>query len=114
MRGFLRRIGPATLLAVGMILGPALARQDAPKQEPPKADSKDSKAGKDKPFSSKTTHFTAKLLIVKGAQRYITVEVTRKIPQQNAQNAVNLANLQLQLLTSKDPSQIANIKLDMA
>jgi hypothetical protein len=102
-----RWIGLGVLLALGMTPCPAPADGAKP-DNTNKIDAKDLKKDKIK------NHFTAKLLRVEGVQRNLTVEVRWKIPQQNAQAALNIANLQRQLLTNRDPNQIANIRLDMA
>jgi len=108
--------GANALLALLMVFSSALAEQDAPaaKDTSTKSDSsKDKKAAKPKPITAKP-HFPAKLIQVEGAQRYLTVQVTQKIPQQNLQAAANLANLRGQLLTTRDPNQIRNISNDIA
>jgi hypothetical protein len=58
-------------------------------------------------------HFVGKLKQIEGAQRYLTIDVTTKIPQENAQAAANLVNLRRQLVGNKDPNSIRNIYAEM-
>jgi hypothetical protein len=76
------------------------------KKEPPR------KAAREKPI--KTDFFTGKLIRVEGAQRTLAVRVTAKIPQENTGAAQNIANLKLQLLSSRDPNTIRSITAQMA
>ncbi|HLN30870.1 MAG TPA: hypothetical protein VK395_24230 [Gemmataceae bacterium] len=115
MRCCFRWGGAKALLALLLIFSSAFAEQDVPasKDTSTKSSSKDKKEPKPKPITSKP-RFPAKLIQVEGAQRYLTVQVTQKIPQQNLQAAANLANLRGQLLTTRDPNQIRNISNDIA
>jgi hypothetical protein len=79
-----------------------------------KKDSKEVKSSRKAPTKEKTRSdiVVGKLTQVEGTQRYLTVQVTTKVPQENAGAAQNLANLRQQLLGAKDANSIRNIQIE--
>ncbi len=121
MRSILTTLGLILILA---FLLPAFADDDTKEtkdKNPSTKKTTSTKASdKEKKTSSKEKAVKAgepifgKLTQVEGAQRYLTVQVTFKVPQDNPGAAQNLANLRRQLIGNRDPNSIANIRLEMA
>ena len=54
-----------------------------------------------------------KILKIEPTQRYLTLEVTTKIPQENTGATQNMANLRRQLIGNRDPNSIRNIQVEL-
>ncbi len=78
-----------------------------------KSTAKNKKDTKDKKLTGKDLTFVGKLTRVEGAQRYLTVQVIQKIPQENAGAAQNIINLKRQLIGNRDPNSIRNIQAEI-
>src|SRR5437667_12588265 len=102
----MRRISSYVGLTAIMFLVSAVHADDTKKTDTKKDPPKTTKVIS-KPV--KADSFTGKLIRVEGAQRMLAVRVTAKFPQENAGAAQNLANLKLQLLTTRDPNSIRNL-----
>ena len=105
-------------LVAAMLVSVTFAQED---DTPKKKDTSSKSASKDKDkkgYSEKSAKagepFVAKLSKVEGAQRYLNVQRTLKIPQENTGAAQNLVNLQRQLIGNKDINSIINIRNEMA
>jgi hypothetical protein len=55
-----------------------------------------------------------RLVAIQNKEHYLTVSVTKKIAQQNAQAAQNIANYQQQLVGNKDINSIRSIRIEIA
>ncbi len=109
----MRRTAPWVGLLVLASLLPAFAADD---QDDPPAKTTAKHKKDSKPLTSGKT-LKGKLINLEGSQRYLTVQVTNKIPQQNAQAAQQLANLQQQIAVARarrDVNQINNLTIEMA
>src|SRR5262249_12704449 len=87
----------------------ARAQKDAAKPA-----AKAQKEPKEKPvskFKGARPDVVGRLLRVEGAQRYITVQVTYRIGLPNPSAAINIANLQKQLINNRDRNSIMNIQM---
>jgi hypothetical protein len=109
------------MLIVDFLLpaSPADDTKDAKdKDTPPKKTTKASDKEKPTYYKEKSAKagepFVGKLIQVEGAQRYLTVQVTLKIPQENTGAAQSIANLQRQLVGNRDPNSIRSIALQLA
>jgi hypothetical protein len=113
MRHLLSTIGLLLLVAFLVPSSPADDDTDPPtkKATPTKSKTKETPPKEKK---GKTEYLTGKLTQVEGAQRYLTVQVTQKVPQENAGAAQNIMNLKRQLIGNTDRNSIRSIYIQMA
>jgi hypothetical protein len=107
-------------VVMALFAGSNLWGQDEPpaKKDPaPAATGKDKKVVQEKTvsrFKGAKPDIHGKLIRVEGAQRYIAVNVTQKIGQQNLSALANIANLRQQLIGNHDRNSILSIQLEIA
>jgi hypothetical protein len=85
------------------------------KKDPPAPIVKDKKEAREKFLA--TGRVVGKLLHVEGAQRYFTVQVTYRVPQQNLGEVQAIANLQLQIADAYrrgDAGAVVSNRLELA
>jgi hypothetical protein len=94
-----RGVAGIAILALSMVSVVALWAQEKKnpptRKDPPAPIVKDKKEARDKFLAS--GRIVGKLLHVEGAQRYFTVQVTYRVPQQNLGEAQAVANVRLQM-----------------
>jgi len=97
------------LMALLLPASPADDTTDSPaKKDPASKPSKKTVKGK-----TRTDLLAGKLIRIEPTQSYLTLQVTNKIPQDNAGAAQNIANLQRQLIGNRDINSIRNIKIEI-
>src|ERR1700687_853667 len=110
MRRFLSFSTLLLMLTVFLSFSPADDKTDSSE----KKDSAAKSAKKPAKEKLRSDRVKGKILQIEATQRTLTLQVTSKVPQENAGAAQNMANLRRQLIGNRDINSIRSIQLDMA
>jgi hypothetical protein len=107
-----RLIASVSLMLMLLILS-SFAFADDQTGSSDKKESRPKPAQKPAKEKVRTDFLRGKILKIETTERYLTLQVTTKIPQENASAAMNAANLRRQLIGNRDPNSIRSIQLEL-